>query len=133
MRVGSALVLAATGGAIITASLGLPASVVIGGWVIGGAGMGLMYPRMSTMTLARSTPENQGFNSSAITIADSLGAALALAVTGLIFAYLTVAGGTVPFTVTFILTAAIALVAVLLAGRVGLATDAPSEAVHVAE
>lgn len=129
IRVGSALVLVATGSAIVTASLGLPASVVIGGWVIGGAGMGLMYPRMSTMTLARSAPENQGFNSAAITIADNLGAALALAITGLIFAYLTVLGGTVPFTVTFVLTALIALVAVMLAGRVGLVAErVPSEA-----
>lgn len=135
VRIGSALVLAATGGAIVTASLGLPASVVIGAWVIGGAGMGLMYPRMSSMTLARSTPANQGFNSAAITIADSLGAALALAVTGLIFAYLTAAGGTMPFTVTFVLTAAIALIALLLAGRVGPATAGGSleQSARVAE
>ena len=38
------------------------------------------------MTLALSTKETEGFNSSAMSISDSLGGALALAATGIIFA-----------------------------------------------
>ena len=47
--------------------------------------MGLMYPRLTVLTLAYSTPQNQGFNSSALSISDSVGAATAIAAMGLVF------------------------------------------------
>lgn len=119
VRIGALLVLLATLGALATALWGLPPVVAMAGWVLGGGGMGLMYPRLSTMTLARSTPDNQGFNSSAITIADSLGSALALAATGLIAAHFAGFGGSMSFAAIFAFTAIIAVVAVLVAGRVG--------------
>jgi len=43
------------------------------------------------MTLALSTKENEGFNSSAMSISDSLGGALSLATTGIVFAAFTTA------------------------------------------
>ena len=118
MRIGSTLVFISVLTALATALAGLSPVVVIVGWVAGGAGMGLMYPRLSTMTLARSTPANQGFNSSAISIADALGAALALAVSGLIVAALVSAGGAVSFAAVFAFAALIGLVALFVAGRV---------------
>lgn len=121
--IGSAMVLAAVVLALVTTVLGWPAAVAIVGWIFAGGGMGLMYPRLSVMTLAMSTPETEGFNSSAMSISDSLGGALALATTGIVFTALTAtttAGGVsgASFAGVFALTAAIAVVAVVVAPRV---------------
>lgn len=83
-------------------------------WTFGGAGMGLMYPRLSTMTIALSRPEAQGFNSSALSISDSIGGALALAVAGMIFNLL--ASG-YAFAGVFALTAVIAAVGLVISPR----------------
>jgi MFS family permease len=129
MKAGSVMVLAAVVLALVTTVLGWPAAVAIAGWMSAGFGMGLMYPRLSVMTLAMSTPDTEGFNSSAMSISDSLGGALALATTGIVFSALagtaagtttTTAGGVsgASFAGVFALTAAIAVVAVVVAPRV---------------
>ncbi|MGO4145162.1 MFS transporter [Paenarthrobacter sp. YAF11_1] len=115
VKIGAALVLVAVISTLVTAAFALPAAVAIGGWILAGAGMGLMYPRLSVMTLALSTPENQGFNSAAMSISDSLGGALALALTGLVFTAFTTTNS---FAGVFALTAVIAVVGVLIAPRV---------------
>lgn len=115
VKIGAALVLVAIVLALVTAALALPAAIAIGGWILAGGGMGLMYPRLSVMTLALSTPDNQGFNSAAMSISDSLGGALALAATGLVFAAFTT---TNPFAGVFALTAVIAVVGLAMAPRV---------------
>ncbi|KUM40790.1 MFS transporter [Arthrobacter sp. EpRS71] len=114
VKIGAALVLMAVISTLVTAAFALPAAVAIAGWILAGGGMGLMYPRLSVMTLALSTEENQGFNSAAMSISDSLGGALSLAATGLVFAAFT-AG---PFAAVFALTAVIAVVGVVIAPRV---------------
>lgn len=114
--IGTSFVLAAILIAFATALLSLPSGIAIAGWVLGGGGMGLMYPRMSTMTLALSTNANQGFNSSALSISDSMGGALALATTGIVFAALAAAG--LSFPGVFAFAAAIAVLAVVVAPRV---------------
>lgn len=115
IKIGASLVLVAIVLTLVTAALALSAAVAIGGWILAGGGMGLMYPRLSVMTLALSTEENQGFNSAAMSISDSLGGALSLAATGLVFAAFTTAN---PFAAVFALTAVIAVVGVLMAPRV---------------
>ena len=87
-----------------------------------------MYPRLSVMTLALSTPENQGFNSAAMSISDSLGGALSLAATGLVFAAFTTTNS---FAGVFALTAVVAVVGVVMAPRVAArpgSSDAPGAA-----
>ncbi|MDX6742471.1 MFS transporter [Actinocorallia sp. A-T 12471] len=118
VRIGSALVFGSLAAVLAAEALTLPAAAAIAAWGVGGAGMGLMYPRLSTLTLSLSSPAERGFNSSALAIADSLGGALALALGGLLFsaAY----GG---FTGVFALSAAVGLAAVLIAPR----TNAPAE------
>jgi len=123
IRIGAAMVLVAVVLALVTTVLGWPAAVAIAGWVFAGAGMGLMYARLSVMTLALSTRDNEGFNSSAMSISDSLGGALSLATTGIIFAAFTTAGAgpagaAAPFAGVFALTAAIGVAGVLVAPRV---------------
>ncbi|WP_314323287.1 MFS transporter [Paenarthrobacter ilicis] len=114
IRIGAMLVLVAIISTLVTAAFALPAAVAIAGWILAGGGMGLMYPRLSVMTLALSTEENQGFNSAAMSISDSLGGALSLAATGLVFA----AFAASPFAAVFALTAVIAVVGVVMAPRV---------------
>jgi MFS family permease len=116
VRIGSALVLGSVVIVLVTTVFSWSAAVAIAGWLFAGAGMGLMYPRLSVMTLALSKPEDQGFNSSAMSISDSLGGALSLAVTGLVFSALTTTAGS--FAGVFALTSAIAVVGLVIAPRV---------------
>jgi MFS family permease len=116
VQTGSVMVLLAIALALVTTALGWPAAVAIAGWVLAGGGMGLMYPRLSVMTLALSTPDTEGFNSSAMSISDSLGGALALAATGIVFTAFTTTAAS--FAGVFVLTAVIAAAAVAIAPRV---------------
>ncbi|MBT2586736.1 MFS transporter [Arthrobacter sp. ISL-95] len=127
VKIGALLVLIAVISTLVTAAFALPAAVAIAGWILAGGGMGLMYPRLSVMTLALSTEENQGFNSAAMSISDSLGGALSLAATGLVFAAFTTTNS---FAGVFALTAIIAVVGVVIAPRVaaGAASAGASDA-----
>jgi MFS family permease len=116
VRIGSVLVLAAITLALATTALNWPAAVAIAGWIFAGGGMGLLYPRLSVMTLALSTQDNQGFNSSAMSISDSLGGALALAATGIVFSAFTTTAAS--FTGVFALAVGVAVAAVAVAPRV---------------
>ncbi|WP_307272956.1 MFS transporter [Arthrobacter sp. W4I7] len=116
VRTGSMMVLAAVLLALATTALHWPPVVVIAGWILAGGGMGLLYPRLSVMTLALSSKENEGFNSSAMSISDSLGGALALATTGIVFAAFTTTIES--FAGVFGLTAVLAAAAVAVAPRV---------------
>lgn len=100
-----------------TALAHLHPAVLIAGWALAGGGMGLMYPRLTVLTLAYSTPQNQGFNSSALSISDSVGAASAIAVMGLAFTAL--AGTDAAFPVVFAIAAALALGALVPGLRMG--------------
>ncbi|MCX6499300.1 MAG: MFS transporter [Arthrobacter sp.] len=123
VRIGAALVLGAIVLVLVTTVLHWPAAAVIIAWVFAGGGMGLMYARLSVMTLALSNKHNEGFNSSAMSISDSLGGALALAGTGLVFAAFTATttaagAGVAPFAGVFALTAVIGVGSVAVAPRV---------------
>lgn len=120
VQTGSLMVLAAVLLALATTALHWPAAIAIAGWVVAGGGMGLLYPRLSVMTLALSTKDNEGFNSSAMSISDSLGGALSLATTGIVFAAFPTAVQS--FAGVFAFTAAIGLGAVLVAPRVSTPT-----------
>ena len=123
MSIGMWLALGAVIVACVSAALHLHPAVIIVGWVVGGGGMGLAYPRTSVMTLGLSTAAQQGFNSSALSISDSLGAALALAVIGVVFTALAridmnSAEGSVAFAGSFGIGVLIAIAAVCVAPRV---------------
>lgn len=120
--IGASLLLTAMLSAFASAVLHLPPAVLIAGWAFAGAGMGLMYPRLTVLTLAYSTPQNQGFNSSALSISDSIGAATAIAVMGLVFTALQTSGAGFP--AVFAIAAVLAAFAVLP----GLRMSRPGEA-----
>ena len=116
VRIGTLLVLAGIVVTVLTAAVRWDAATVAVAWIIAGTGMGLMSPRSSALTLGMSTPETQGFNSAAMTVADSFGSALALAITGALFAAVATSGD--PFTAVFALAGALAVAAAVLAPRV---------------
>ncbi|MEU0156812.1 hypothetical protein [Micromonospora fulviviridis] len=79
--------------------------------------MGLLYPSLSVLTLDLSAPAEQGRNSSALQLCDSLSAATVLALTGAVLA----AGsepGRASYAATLAVAAGCGLLGVLLAGRV---------------
>ena len=80
--------------------------------------MGLVYPRLTVATLEDSTMENQGFNSSALSISDSTGAAFALAITAIASSSLMTFGGAWPIAGCFLVTTLIAFAGVMVARRV---------------
>nr|WP_281366544.1 MFS transporter [Nocardioides thalensis] len=125
MVIGTSIVLLAlTGlaGSVLAFESGArPSAVVpVAAYVLAGAGMGFAYPRTGVAMLATSTDQDRGFNSSALSIADSLGAALALSVAGAAFAAAERADQD-PFLVVFSLAAAGAVLGVVAASR----TSAP--------
>jgi MFS family permease len=122
--IGVVQLLAAALIAAATAALDLPAAVVIAGWALAGGGMGLMYPRLTVLTLAYSTPQNQGFNSSALSISDSIGASATIAGMGLAFVALEGTGAGFP--VVFLIAAALALLALVPGLRLGHAHERPA-------
>jgi MFS family permease len=124
--IGSTLLIAATAVAGLTAMLGLHPVVLIAGWALAGAGMGLMYPRLTVLTLAYSTPQNQGFNSSALSISDSVGAATTIAGMGLVFTALT--GTDAAFPAVFAIAAGLAALALVPGLRLGHAHETPERA-----
>ncbi len=121
MAAGTVVVLAgivalAVSVAVQVAGAGLPAVVPIAAYVVSGAGMGFAYPRTGVAMLAESTDRDRGFNSSALSVADSLGAALALSVCGVAFAAVR-GGGPDPFLVVFVVASGIGLLGVVAAIR----------------
>lgn len=120
--IGTTLLFAATAFAAATALWQLPAWVLISTWALAGAGMGLMYPRLTVLTLAYSTPQNQGFNSSALSISDAVGAASAIATMGLVFTALTVTDAGFP--IVFAIAGVLALLALVPGLRMGHAHEA---------
>jgi MFS family permease len=109
---GGALLLA--GGAameLATAVLHLHPVVPAVGWFAAGAGMGTLYPRISTLVLALSGPGEEGFNTAAKSIMDAVGGSASLAIAGLLF---TVA----PFVGPLAFTTLLGVVTVLVGLRV---------------
>jgi MFS family permease len=115
LRIGAVLLTAGTVTALFAAALHLPPVVVAVGWFVGGAGMGTLYPQLSTLVLAYSEPGREGFNTAAKSITDAVGGSTSLALTGLLFATVTAA----PFVAVLAFTSAIALTVMALAGRAG--------------
>ncbi len=114
---GAAIVATAIAVQLVSALASLGPIVAMLGWLIGGMGMGLSFPRVSTSMLAFSTPHDQGFNSAALSISDSIGGATATAVTGLVF--VAVGSGLGAFAACFGFCLGIAVFNIFVATRAG--------------
>ncbi|WP_407360460.1 MFS transporter [Microbacterium sp. LBN7] len=117
------LILVAMACVLVAALTGVTPVVVIVGWAFAGGGMGLLYPRLTVLTLAYSDETNQGFNSSALSISDATGSAVAIALAGLGIA--TLGGGAGAFGAVFAFGIALVLLAVVPGLRLGHAAESP--------
>lgn len=111
------LLLVAIISVLITALTGASPLIVVIGWGFAGGGMGLLYPRLTVLTLAYSEPGRAGFNSSALSISDATGSAVSVALAGLGVA--TLGGGAQTFPVVFAFSIALILLASIPALRIG--------------
>lgn len=102
----------------MTAVIGFDASQWLAAlaFVVAAAGMGLAYPRTTVAMLAFSSDADRGSNSAAINAADSMGAALSIAVAGLIMG-VAEAADVAPFVPLYAFTAALAVVSLVAARR----------------
>ena len=116
MRIGTGVLLAAVVGLWLSVRLDAPGLVAGAAFVVAGAGMGFGFSRTGVAMLAASTGEDRGFNSSALSIADSMGAALALAVCGIGFS-VSRGVGSDPFLAVFGVAVVCAVGAVVTAAR----------------
>ncbi|WP_344304057.1 MFS transporter [Nocardioides bigeumensis] len=116
MRVSTATVLVGTTSLWLVVWLHLWAPLAVVAYAVCGAGMGLGYPRTGVAMLAASSADDRGFNAAALSIADALGAALALSVSGVAFTTADRLGGD-PFLAAFGVAVASGLVGVLVAAR----------------
>lgn len=115
--IGTALVAAALLAVPLTVLLGWSPLVIVLLWTCAGAGMGLLYPRLTVLTLAYSHERDQGFNSSALSISDSGGSAVFIAVVGLAFASLGGEGGA--YVLAFGMCIGLLVVGLIPSGRLG--------------
>ncbi len=116
MLIGTSMLLAASVLLWVTVWQDWSAWLAGGAFVLAGAGMGLGFTRTGVAMLAASSEADRGFNSSALSIADSLGAALALSACGIGFAAAT-ARDADPFLAVFGIAIACATAAVVTASR----------------
>lgn len=117
---GSVLVVVSICVTALAVLLPYPAAVVTFATVIGGFGMGLVFPTLSVLTLRLSAPEEQGVNSSSLQIADGLGGILLIGVAGAVFHALHGAQGTnhTLYLLVFGLMAVAGAAAVVIAPRI---------------
>ncbi|MCK2212791.1 MFS transporter [Actinomadura sp. ATCC 31491] len=64
----------------------VPVAVAYPAWIVTGFGIGLVYPTLSVLTLELSAPGEQGENSSALQVGESVFSVVSVAVTGALFA-----------------------------------------------
>ncbi|WP_254909762.1 hypothetical protein [Micromonospora sp. NBS 11-29] len=95
----------------------MPVAPAVLAWAVAGLGMGLLYPSLSVLTLELSDPAEQGRNSSALQLGDSLAAATVLALTGAVLAVGS-SPGPASYAATLAVAAGCGLLGLVLAGRV---------------
>ncbi len=117
LRTGALLLAVGITMVLVIAVLALPGVLVGVGWLFASAGMGLMFPRITSAVLKRTAVQERGTATSAITISDSVGAAVAVAVVGLAFTAVGTAADRAPFVAVLGLTTALSLVGVAVSRR----------------
>ena len=111
LRGSAALVICGPLGVVLFILGLVPIAVTVAGCILMGAGMGLAYPQITSAVLAISPADQQGANSSALQIAESLSTSAFLAITG---TTLTLTG-TLGYLIDYSLAITISALAVLIA------------------
>lgn len=114
--IGASLLVLALVAVASSFALDAPWPVIFVAWAVGGFGMGLTYPTLSILLLARSADDEQGTNSSALKLSDAVGTALTIACAGAVFAQV-LAWGHTGFAVTLLVPLACGAATVLVTSR----------------
>ena len=117
LRIGAAFLLSGIAAELVCTALQLSPWLIAAAWVLAGAGMGLMYPRISALVLAASTDRDQGQNTASMSISDAVGGATAISLAGLLFTSVGTGADLAPFVAVLVLTTAFAGGAVLVSRR----------------
>jgi MFS family permease len=98
----------------------LPPYVATLSWVVAAFGMGMAFGTLGNQTLLLSSPEEQGENSAALQMCDSVGSVLLVGFAGAVYSGALAAGtvGVATFDVIWTSMAVVMVVAVLASGRV---------------
>ncbi|MGW0434610.1 MFS transporter [Micromonospora sp. NPDC003197] len=116
-RVGMLLIAFGIGAVASTVWHSVPVLVGILAWGVAGLGMGLVFPTLSVLTLELSAPGEQGRNSSALQLGDSIFSATVLALSGALLAATAVPGSST-YLAGFAVAAVLALSGAAISGRV---------------
>jgi MFS family permease len=95
-----------------------PVAVAVVGWVLAGAGMGLVSPTLSVVTLALASPGAHGHAGASLRLSAALTRTTTLAVSSATFALLLQINAAAAYAASLGLAALLALLGVLYAGRV---------------
>lgn len=118
LRLGAAAIAIGIMLAAAVVSEAVPVFVAMIGWAVGGLGMGMIYPTLSVLTLQLSPVSEQGLNTSALQLNDSLSAVVALALSGVLYAGLIDATPVVAYVACFGAALVLVLLAFVVAPRV---------------
>ena len=101
-------------------------------WFVGATGMGLCFGAIATLTLELSEPQDQGANSAALQVCDSVGSVVLIGIAGAVYAAAETASDVRPatFATIWLIMAGVALAGAVLAARIGRPT-LPAAAVDI--
>ncbi|WP_448097141.1 MFS transporter [Luteibacter yeojuensis] len=106
---------------VIVASLStfawMPVIASVMGWLLTGLGMGMLYGTVAVLALSMSAEHEQGTNSSALQLCESLMVATTLAIGGSLFGALLDVSHTAAFAANFAITVVLAALGTLVARR----------------
>lgn len=119
VRLGAAIVVVGVATLPLALVSVLPPWIAAVSWAVGAFGMGLAIPSVSVQVMRLSPPQDQGVNSAAIQIVDSVGVVVATSAVGFVYAAAIRSGGAdqLTFTLLWLASATIAAAAAVLAGR----------------
>ncbi|HVI38899.1 MAG TPA: MFS transporter [Gaiellales bacterium] len=117
LQTGMVLIVLGIATATLTLDQHVPVVVGILGWSLTGLGMGTVFPTLSVLVLEYSERDEQGANSSALQLSDSLATATILAIGGSLFAAMEPHSAVTAYVVAFGFPALLALLGVQAARR----------------
>lgn len=117
LRRGSAMMVVGAAAASMSTFAWMPVVASVAGWLLTGLGMGMLYGTVAVLALSLSGEHEQGTNSSALQLCESLMVATTLAVGGSLFAALLDLSHTAAFVANFAITVALAALGTVVAGR----------------
>ncbi|MCW2829805.1 MAG: transporter [Aeromicrobium sp.] len=118
VQVGAVWVLVGISAGFLTLLDAVPVIVVALVWAVGGLGMGMAASTLGVLLLDQSAPAEQGVNSAAMQISDSLVQSLVLAGGSVMFAVMLTTREMTAYVLVFALATGVGLVGVLMSARV---------------